>query len=195
MQTSSSGGVFAVSEPCRDCRGRGLIVDDPCPECHGSGRAVSTTPLQVRIPAGVTDGQRVRIKGKGGPGENGGASGDLYVLVHVSPHPVFGRQGDNVTVTVPVTFAEAALGANIEVPTLTGNPVTLKLAPGTKNGQVLRVRNRGVAKKGGRGDLLVTVEVTVPTRLSPEARVALEAYQAAVAEPDPRRALFAKAGS
>ena len=116
MQTSTSGGVFAVTEPCRDCRGRGMVVDDPCPVCHGSGRGKSTKTMQVRIPAGVTDGQRIRLKGKGGAGENGGAAGDLYVVVHVRPHPIFGRKGDNLTLTAPVTFTEAALGAEIEVP-------------------------------------------------------------------------------
>ena len=118
MQTSTSGGVFAVTEPCRDCRGRGMVVDDPCPVCHGSGRGKSTRTMQVRIPAGVTDGQRIRLKGKGGAGENGGAAGDLYVIVHVRPHPIFGRKGDNLTLIAPVTFNEAALGAEIEVPTL-----------------------------------------------------------------------------
>ena len=126
MQTSTSGGVFAVTEPCRDCRGRGMVVDDPCPVCHGSGRGKSTKTMQVRIPAGVTDGQRIRLKGKGGAGENGGAAGDLYVVVHVRPHPIFGRKGDNLTLKAPVTFAEAALGAEIEVPTLGGPPVTLQ---------------------------------------------------------------------
>ncbi len=190
MQTSSQGGVFAVSEPCRDCRGRGLVVEDPCPVCSGTGRSTATNPLQVRIPAGVTDGQRVRIKGKGGAGENGGAAGDLYVLVHVRDHPVFGRAGEHLTITVPVTFAEAALGAEIDVPTLGGAPVRLKLAPGTPNGRTLRVRGRGVAKpSGGNGDLLVTVEVRVPPRLSPEAQEALRAYQEAAAEPNPRAAL------
>ena len=121
MQTSTSGGVFAVTEPCRDCRGRGMVVDDPCPVCHGSGRGRSTKTMQVRIPAGVTDGQRIRLKGRGGAGENGGAPGDLYVIVHVRPHPIFGRSGDNLTLTAPVTFTEAALGAEIEVPTLGGD--------------------------------------------------------------------------
>lgn len=197
MESSSAGGVFAVSEPCRDCRGRGLIVDDPCPVCNGSGRATATAPLQIRIPAGVNDGQRIRIKGKGGPGQNGGASGDLYVVVHVRPDPVFGRSGEHVTIAVPVTFSEAALGAQVEVPTLSGGSVRLKLSPGTRNGQVLRVRGRGVSKPNGkRGDMLVTVEVIVPQHLSPEARAALEAYRLAAEEPDPRGPLFAQvAGS
>ena len=134
MQTSTSGGVFQVTEPCRDCRGRGMIVDDPCPVCHGSGRGKSTKTMQVRIPAGVTDGQRIRLKGRGGAGENGGAPGDLYVVVHVRPHPVFGRRDDNLTLTAPVTFAEAALGAEIEVPT-----------PGRSVGQA--ARSRGNAER------------------------------------------------
>ena len=195
MQTSTSGGVFAVTEPCRDCRGRGMVVDDPCPVCHGSGRGKSTKTMQVRIPAGVTDGQRIRLKGKGGAGENGGAAGDLYVTVHVRPHPVFGRKGDNLTLTAPVTFHEAALGGEIEVPTLGGPPVKLKVPAGTPNGRTFRVRGKGVAKRDGtRGDLLVTVEVVVPQSLSKEARAALDSYAEAVGSVNPRAKLFA-AGS
>ncbi len=191
MQTSTSGGVFAVSEPCRDCRGRGLVVEDPCPVCTGSGRAKSTKSMQVRIPAGVTDGQRIRIKGKGGAGENGGAPGDLYVLVHVRPHKLFGRKGDNLTLTVPVTFTEASLGADISVPTLLGQRVTLKVPPGTPNGRTFRVRGKGVHKKDGhRGDLLVTVEVQVPDHLSDTAKEALESFAAAMGASDPRSHLF-----
>ncbi|HEX8488406.1 MAG TPA: molecular chaperone DnaJ, partial [Propionibacteriaceae bacterium] len=155
MQTSTSGGVFAVTEPCVDCRGRGMVVDDPCPVCHGSGRGRSTKTMQVRIPAGVTDNQRIRLKGKGGAGENGGAAGDLYVVVHVKPHSIFGRKGDNLTLTAPVTFTEAALGAEIEVPTLDGAPVRLKIPAGTPNGRTFRVRGKGVTKRdGSKGDLL-----------------------------------------
>jgi molecular chaperone DnaJ len=194
MQTSTSGGVFAVTEPCRQCRGRGMIVDDPCPVCHGSGRGRSTKTMQVRIPAGVTDEQRIRLKGKGGAGENGGASGDLYVVVHVTPHPVFGRSGDNLTLTAPVTFNEAALGAQIEVPTLDGPAVRIKLAPGTPNGRTLRVRGKGVSRRdGSHGDLLVTVEVIVPDQLNQQAREALDSYAAAVGQGDPRGKLFATA--
>ncbi len=112
-QASRNLGSFAFSEPCRECRGRGMVVDDPCPVCSGSGRAMSTRTIQARIPAGVADGQRIRLKGKGAPGERGGPAGDLYVRVHVSQHPVFGRSGHNLTVTVPVTFPEAALGAEV----------------------------------------------------------------------------------
>lgn len=190
MQTSTSGGVFAVTEPCRECRGRGMIVDDPCATCQGSGRGQSTRTMQVRIPAGVTDGQRIRIKGKGGAGENSGASGDLYVLVHVRPHRVFGRKGDHLTVTVPVTFAEAVLGAEISVPTLDDGPVRLKVPAGTPNGRTFRVRGRGVKGGATDGDLLVTVEVEVPTHLSEEAKAALADYQAKAGGGDPRAHLL-----
>ncbi|MCF2526643.1 molecular chaperone DnaJ [Yinghuangia soli] len=190
-QTSRNQGGFAFSEPCRDCKGRGLIVDDPCIVCHGSGRAKSARTMQVRVPAGVGDGQRIRLKGKGAPGERGGPAGDLYVVVHVRPHSVFGRKADNLTVTVPVTFPEAVLGAEVTVPTLGGAPVTLKLPAGTKNGATLRVRGRGAARKdGSRGDLLVTIEVTVPKDLDPQALEALEAYRAATASDDPRATLM-----
>jgi molecular chaperone DnaJ len=192
MQTSTSGGVFAVTEPCRECRGRGMVVDDPCPVCHGSGRGKSTKTMQVRIPAGVTDGQRIRLKGRGGAGENGGAPGDLYVIVHVRAHKVFGRKGDNLTLTAPVTFQEAALGAEIEVPTLNGAPVKLRLSPGTPNGRTLRVRGKGVSKRdGNKGDLLVTVDVLVPSALNEEARAALNSYAEAVGSANPRAKLFA----
>ncbi len=190
MQTSASGGVFAVTEPCRECRGRGMVVEDPCPTCAGSGRSQSTRSMQVRIPAGVTDGQRIRIKGKGGPGENSGAPGDLYVQVHVRPHRVFGRKGDHLTLTVPVTFAEAALGAEIEVPTLDDGPVRLKVPAGTPNGRTFRVRGRGVKGGATDGDLLVTVEVEVPRHLSEEARSALVDFQAKAGGADPRAHLF-----
>jgi molecular chaperone DnaJ len=194
MQTSTSGGVFAVTEPCRDCRGRGMVVDDPCPVCHGSGRGKSTRTMQVRIPAGVTDGSRIRLKGKGGTGENGGAPGDLYVVVHVRSHAVFGRKGDNLTLTAPVTFNEAALGAEIEVPTLNGGPVTLRIPAGTPNGRTFRVRGKGVTKRdGSKGDLLVSVEVTVPEALNEQAKAALSSYGEAVGTTNPRAKLFAQA--
>lgn len=183
-------GGFALSEPCRECRGRGLVVDDPCPSCRGSGRATSERTLQVRIPAGVDDGQRIRLKGRGAPGENGGSAGDLIVLVHVQPHKVFGRSGPNLTLTLPVTFPEAALGATIEVPTLDG-PVTVKLPPGTSSGRVLRVRGKGAPRRdGSRGDLLVTVEVVVPKKLSSKAREALEAFRSATEDENPRAGLL-----
>jgi molecular chaperone DnaJ len=189
-QTSRNQGGFAFAEPCRECRGRGMVVDDPCPDCHGSGRAMGSRSMNVRIPAGVHDGQRIRLRGKGAPGERGGPAGDLFVTVHVRPHPLFGRAGDNLTMTVPVSFAEAALGGEVKVPTLGGAPVTLKLAPGTANGRTLRVRGRGASRKDGtKGDLLVTVEVVVPDKLSGKAREAVEAFRDATAGDDPRAGL------
>ena len=191
-----NAGGFSLAEPCPDCRGQGLIIDEPCPVCHGTGRETQTRPLTVRIPAGVKDGQRIRLKGKGGPGERGGPAGDLFVVVHVQGHSVFGRSGDNLTVTVPVTFAEAALGAEIKVPTLGGVPVTVRLAPGTGNGRTLRVRGKGARRSdGSAGDLLVTVDVAVPQRLDTAARESLEAYAAATAGDDPRAELLRAAAS
>jgi molecular chaperone DnaJ len=193
-QVSRNQGGFAFSEPCRECKGRGLVVDEPCPTCHGSGRAASTRTLQARIPSGVGDGSRIRLKGKGAPGERGGPSGDLYVVVHVKPHPVFGRDADNLTVTVPVTYPEAVLGADIKVPVLDGLPVTVKLPAGSANGRVLRLRGRGAPRKDGlKGDLLVTVEVAVPTKLSEAAVSALEKFRAATADHDVRADLLAAA--
>ncbi len=186
-----SGGGFSLTDPCVDCKGRGMVAQDPCDVCKGSGRASSSRTMQVRIPAGVSDGQRIRLRGKGAPGERGGPAGDLYVVVHVQPHPVFGRKGDNLTVTVPVTFPEVALGGDVKVPTLGGPPVTLKLPPGTPNGRTMRARGKGAARADGtRGDLLVTVEVTVPTASEGEALDALESYRKATADTDPRAELF-----
>ena len=193
-QVSRNQGGFAFSEPCRECKGRGLVVDTPCPVCNGSGRAASTRTLQARIPSGVRDGNRIRLKGKGAPGERGGPPGDLYVTVHVKPHGVFGRDGDNLTVTVPVTYPEAVLGAEIKVPVLDGLPVTVKLPPGSANGRTLRVRGKGAPHKDGSlGDLLVTIEVAVPTKLSDAARAALEKYRDATADHDVRSDLLATA--
>jgi molecular chaperone DnaJ len=190
-QATRNMGGFAVAEPCRNCRGRGLIIDDPCPTCSGSGRTQRTRTVKARIAPGALDGQRIRLKGKGEAGARGGPAGDLYVTVHVRPHPVFGRKGDHLTLTVPVTFPEAALGAQITVPTLDGTPVTVRLPAGTPSGRTLRVRGKGVRRPDGtRGDLLVTVTVAVPASLSPEARDALAAYAAATADEDPRATLL-----
>ena len=196
-QASRNLGNFAFSEPCKTCRGRGLVVDDPCPECSGSGRAMSTRTIQARIPAGVGDGQRIKLKGKGAPGERGGPPGDLYVRVHVAPHPVFGRSGHNLTVTVPVTFPEAALGAEIRVPSLNGMPVSLRIPAGTPNGRTFRVRGKGVRRQDATvGDLLVTVNVQVPKALDGEARETLETFRKLTGGEDPRADLLrqAKAG-
>jgi molecular chaperone DnaJ len=193
-QGSRNLGSFAFSEPCKTCRGRGLVVDDPCPVCSGSGRAMSTRTIQARIPAGVADGQRIKIAGKGAPGERGGPPGDLYVRVHVEPHKVFGRSAHNLTLTVPVTFAEAALGAEIKVPTLGGMPVSLRIPAGTPNGRTFRVRGKGVRRKDATyGDLLVTVSVQVPADLTDNARSALETFREATAGPDPRGELLRQA--
>ena len=195
-QASRNLGSFAFSEPCTTCRGRGLVVDNPCPVCAGSGRAMSPRTIQARIPAGVADGQRIKLRGKGAPGERGGPAGDLYVKVHVAGHPVFGRSGHNLTVTVPVTFDEAALGAEIKVPSHGGMPVSLRIPPGTPNGRTFRVRGKGVRRADGtQGDLLVRVEVQVPPKLSEEARLALERFRAATAGPDPREELLRKGRS
>ncbi len=193
-QTSRNAGGFALADPCVTCRGRGLFVDDPCPTCHGSGRGLSSRTVQARIPAGVRNGARIRLKGKGGSGERGGPSGDLLVDVTIAPHPVFDRKGDNVTVTVPVTFAEAALGAEVSVPTPRGGSVKLRMPAGTANGRTFRVRGKGIRRKDGtNGDLLATVEVTVPQKLTTEEREALQAYADQTADHDPRKDLFALA--
>ena len=168
-------GFFSFSAPCQVCAGRGTVVSEPCPTCHGSGAERRPRQVKVRIPAGVNDGQRIRIKGRGGPGRNGGPAGDLYVTAHVTPDPIFGRDGRHLTLTVPVTFPEAALGTKLKVPTLDGSPVTLKLPAGTNSGRVFRVKGRGVETKKGTGDLLVTVEVAVPNKLTAEERKAVEA--------------------
>ncbi len=193
-QGSRNLGNFAFSEPCKTCRGRGLVVDDPCPACSGSGRAMSTRTIQARIPAGVGDGQRIKLKGKGAPGERGGPAGDLYVRVHVSPHPVFGRSGHNLTVTVPVTFPEATLGAEIKVPSHRGMPVSVRIPAGTPNGRTFRVRGKGVRRSDGTmGDLLVTVNVQVPKDLGDKAKQALETFREVTAGPDPRDELLRQA--
>ncbi|MFN2609178.1 MAG: molecular chaperone DnaJ [Acidimicrobiales bacterium] len=168
-------GFFSFSRPCPQCGGRGMVVETPCPTCQGTGTERRPRQVKVRIPPGVSNDQRIRLKGKGGSGPAGGPSGDLYVTVRVAPHPVFGRKGRDLTVTVPVTFAEAALGAEIKVPTL-DDPVTLKVPAGTRSGKTFRVRRRGVSSASGSpGDLLVTVEVAVPTTLSAAERQAIEA--------------------
>ncbi len=191
MRAASMGGAFTLNETCPTCRGRGLVVDEPCPTCNGSGRGLSNRTIAARIPAGVKDGQQIRLRGKGAAGERGGPAGDLYVTVKVSAHPLFGRRGDNLTLTVPVSFDEAALGAEIKVPTLSGAPVTLKVPPGTPNGRSFRVRGRGVARKDGHtGDLLVTVEVQVPAVLDERARAAVQAFRDATSASDLRANLF-----
>ncbi|WP_243228259.1 DnaJ C-terminal domain-containing protein [Microbacterium sp. CIAB417] len=150
-------------------------------------------PFKVKIPAGVADGQKIRLRGRGRPSPDGGENGDIVVSVAVRPHPVFTRDGLNLRVTVPVTFTEATLGATIEVPTLGGDPVKLRVAPGTPSGRVLRVKGRGIASSKGTGDLLAELQVAVPSHLDDAAREALEAFAAAEPKENPRADLMAKA--
>lgn len=175
---SRDQGSFSFAEPCRECQGVGTVVDEKCPDCRGTGGVTKTRTITVRFPAGVADGQRIRLAGRGEPGERGGPAGDLYVLVRVRPDDLFGRSGDDLTLSVPITFAEAVLGTDLRVPTLDG-AVTLRVPPGTPSGRILRARGRGVPRRGGgAGDLLVTVQVVVPTKVSDEARKALETFAA-----------------
>lgn len=192
-----SQGAFALSEPCRDCRGTGRIIDDPCTECGGRGVSNRSRSLTMRIPAGVADGQRIRLAGQGEPGMRGAPAGDLFVLVHVTPHPVFGRAGDDLTLAVPVSFPELVMGTTLTVPTMEGpdsdGTVKLKVPAGTANGRTLRVRGKGIAGRHGRtGDLLVTLQVAVPAKLDRSAKEALEAYAQATAGENPRAELFAR---
>ncbi|PXX05572.1 molecular chaperone DnaJ [Mycolicibacterium moriokaense] len=173
---SSNQGAFGFSEPCTECRGSGSIIEHPCQECQGTGVTTRTRTINVRIPPGVEDGQRIRLAGQGEAGLRGAPSGDLYVTVHVKSDKVFGRDGDDLTVSVPVAFHELALGTTLSVPTLEGK-VGVRVPKGTSDGRILRVRGRGVPKRsGGHGDLLVTVKVAVPPNLEGEAQEALEAY-------------------
>lgn len=181
-------GLFGLSSPCPTCQGRGTVIDDPCPTCQGRGTEVRTRTLKVRIPAGVNDGATIRLKGQGEPGQAGAPAGDVIVKVQVQPHPLFGRQGQDLTLNIPVTFAEAALGAELKAPTLDG-PVTLKVPPGTQNGRTFRVKGRGVpgsanARRSG-GDLLVTVQVAVPEKLSRKERELLREF-ASLSDATPR---------
>ena len=175
-------GFFSFSAPCRNCRGEGFVIDDPCPTCKGVGTERKARQVKVRVPAGVKDGQRIRLAGRGGPGRNGGPNGDLYVVVRVAEHPLFGRRGDDLTITVPITFPEAALGADVAVPTLDGPSVTIKVPPGTRSGRTFRVKGKGLATAKRTGDLLVTVEVAVPAKLSKEERRAVEALATATTQ-------------
>jgi len=173
---SRNQGAFGFSEPCDDCRGTGSIIDNPCADCRGSGVQNRTRTVTFRVPAGIKDGSRIRLAGQGEAGLRGAPSGDLYVTVHVRSDKVFGRDGDNLTLVLPVSYGELVLGGTVSVPTLDGR-VGLKVPPGTADGRVLRVRGRGVAKKGGgTGDLLVTLKVAIPQNLDDTALAALRTY-------------------
>jgi len=190
---SRNQGFFALSEPCLNCGGTGQVVEHPCPTCSGRGRVGRTKRYTVRIPAGVKDGAKIRLPGRGGEGIAGGPAGDLYVLVNVSPSKLFERRGDDFIVEVPITFPEAALGAQIEVPTPSHQRVRVKVPGGTRDGRTLRVKGRGAAVGGSdakHGDLLVRLRVQVPDKLSRQQREALEKYAALDGGADIREALF-----
>jgi molecular chaperone DnaJ len=186
-ETAVNQGVFQMSQTCPRCHGSGRIVQTPCPTCGGSGSRRRTRSFQVRVPAGVKDGARIRLAGRGEPGPAGGQPGDLFVRVGVRPHAYFGRSGPHLTLDLPLTYAEAALGANVQVPTLNG-PVMMKVPAGTSNGTVFRLKGKGAPKRGGQGDLLVTVGVEVPQKLSKPERELLKQLQD-VEKESPRRRL------
>jgi molecular chaperone DnaJ len=166
-------GFFSFSKPCPRCGGSGHVVEQPCHKCHGSGSLRRTREFSVKIPPGVKDGARIRLAGRGEPGPPGSKAGDLYVRIHVAPHKVFRRKDSNLTLELPVTYPELALGAEVPVPTLNGS-VKLKIPAGTADGRTFRIRGKGAPKpNGGTGDLLVTVRVDVPSKLSKEEKEAL----------------------
>jgi molecular chaperone DnaJ len=187
-------GFFSFSQPCPNCAGQGYVIDDPCPTCLGTGIEHRPREVKVRLPPGVADGQRIRLKGRGGPGRNGGPPGDLYVTARVGPHHLFGRRDDDLTIAVPVTFPEAALGADVRVPTLDGGSVKVRIPPGTRSGRILRVKGKGVPGRKRTGDLLVTVEVAVPQNLTDHERKAVEALAAAADGRSPRAHLGVEEG-
>jgi molecular chaperone DnaJ len=186
-EIAENQGFFSMSRPCPRCGGAGRIVESPCAKCGGSGAERRTRTLQVKAPAGVRNGAKIRLAGKGEPGLAGGSAGDLFVKVAVEPHVVFGRRGDDLTVDLPISYPEAALGANVEVPTLNG-PVTLKVPAGTPSGKTFRMKGRGAPRKGGHGDLLAKVRVDVPEKVSREEKELLRRLRE-VSKESPRKRL------
>ena len=188
---SESQGLFALSQPCPRCRGNGTVVEKPCKKCKGSGRERRTRRYTVKIPAGVKDGTRIRLKGKGEIGEGGGPAGDLFVVTRVEPSKRFERRGADLVIEVPVAYTEAALGATVEVPTPYGERVSLKVPAGTQDGRQLRIRGHGAPKLdgSGKGDLIARLRVSVPKKLSKKEREALEELQN-LSHDDPREASF-----
>jgi molecular chaperone DnaJ len=176
-QVISSRGIFSIAQTCPHCAGRGRIVDKPCRPCAGSGRRERSAKITIKIPPGVDTGVRLRSSGNGEAGIHGGAPGDLHIVLHVQPHEIFQRDGDDLLCEVPISFAQAALGAEMEVPTL-GAPVTVKIPAGTQNGAVFRLKGRGVknVQGYGQGDLLARVQVEIPTHLNPEQKARLEEF-------------------
>jgi molecular chaperone DnaJ len=190
---SQGQGLFSISQPCQRCNGSGTIIEHPCPTCHGDGRLRTTKRYRANIPAGVKEGSKVRLAGKGEPGQHGGPPGDLFVVVHVTDSPIFARKGDHVEVEVPLTVPEALQGAEIEVPTLDGRK-TLRVPGGTRHGTVQRLRGEGPPKLGGggRGDIHYRFVIDVPASLSREQQDAVRELSK-VMNGDPRSGLFAKA--
>jgi molecular chaperone DnaJ len=190
---SQSQGIFSMSQPCSNCHGSGTVIEDPCPTCNGSGAQRSVRRMRVNIPAGVRDGSRIRLAGKGEPGLRGAAPGDLYVITRVSESPVFKRGGENLEVEVPLTIPEALQGAVIEVPTLNGSK-RLRVPPGTKHGTVQRLRGEGPPRLNGkgRGDIHYRFVIDVPATLSPEQSEAVDKLSQ-VMNGDPRARLFSAA--
>ena len=182
---ANNQGPFALSQPCPVCHGQGSIIEQPCPTCHGTGVQEKARRLNVKIPAGVKDGTRIKIKDKGEAGQRGGPAGDLYVVVRVEPDAVFDRRGDDLEVEVPVTVAEAALGAGVRVPIPGGGQVSLKVPGGSQDGRTFRIRGKGAPRlKGGHGDLHVRLRVIVPQKLTKDQKKLFE--QLASVLPDPR---------
>ncbi len=176
---SESQGLFALSQPCPRCRGNGTVIEQPCPSCHGSGRERRTKRYSVKVPAGVKDGTRIRLKGKGEPGVNGGPPGDLHVVTRVAPSELYQRRGAaDLVVDVPVSFPTAALGGTVQVPTPEG-PVSLKIPAGSEDGKLLRIKGRGAPKLkgGGKGDVLARVRIQVPKKVNKRGRELLEEFQ------------------
>ena len=190
-QSVVNQGFFSMAQTCRRCGGSGRTVEHPCSNCRGSGVVHRTREFSVRIPPGVKDGARIRVQGRGEAGRAGSVAGDLYVVVRVAQHPVFGRRNSDLTVELPVSYTEAALGANVPVPTLNG-PVTLKIPAGTASGRTFRIRGKGAPRKGGQGDLLVTVRVDVPQKLSREEKALLKQLQD-LRKDSPRKAMGVEA--
>jgi molecular chaperone DnaJ len=191
---SQSQGIFSISQPCSNCGGSGTVIEDPCPTCSGTGAQRSIRKLRVNIPAGVHDGSRIRLAGKGEAGLRGGDPGDLYVITRVQESPVFKTVGDNLEVEVPLTIPEAVRGAVVEVPTLNGTK-RLRVAAGTKSGTVQRLRGEGPPKPGGKakGDIHYRFVIDVPDSLSPEQDEAIDRLSKAM-NGDPRAKLFQQAG-
>lgn len=162
---SEDQGFFGISRPCPTCYGRGAIIKNPCSSCGGAGVITKPKKVRLKIPAGVSEGSRIRFKGRGEPGREGGAPGDLYVVTHVAKHPFYGRKNSDITLELPVTYAEAVLGTEVEIPTVDGH-VRLKIPAGTQSGRTFRLRGKGAPRlKGkGKGDMLVTVRVMVPSK-------------------------------